>query len=96
MKDKKEKYYDYIVADLMKKTIIDDEDINLPFGESIPMSDYTGGYYNPYRHLPNVFKQSYEDFSEYVIERYGVMVYETVFLFDRYRRNLIYKISGNW
>mgnify|MGYP003632310226 CR=1 FL=1 len=94
--DKKEKYYDYIVADLMKKTIIDDEDINLPFGESIPMIDYRGGYYNPYRHLPNVFRKSSRDFYEYVMERYGVMGHESVFLFDSYKKDLIYKISGNW
>jgi hypothetical protein len=87
--NKQEKYYNYVVDDLVKNTEIDhdQETIKFPF------------YYNyilPLHPTPFLFSLSYLStiFSKHVIERYGVHDEEMEIIWNQYREKIL-TIIGN-
>ena len=82
--NKKEKYYNYVVDDLVKNTEIDhdQETIKFPF------------YYN-YTPFPLYsLLSSLTIFSKHVIERYGVHDEEMSIIWNQYREKIL-TIIGN-
>jgi len=89
---KKEKYINFIVEDLIKKTEIDygQERINFPFPSSFLLSLSFS-----FHHLPltptSLFPSS---FSKYIRERYGVRDEEVQTIWGQYRNKVVSLINN--
>ena len=77
--DRQEKYYNYIVSDLVSKTRIETDVIWFPFHSDV-------GYWPRVLHTMN--KENDRDliyyFDEYVVGRYGAKEEEVILLYDKY------------
>tara|TARA_R110000868_G_C10716575_1_gene750425 strand:- start:5 stop:274 length:270 start_codon:yes stop_codon:yes gene_type:complete len=79
--DKKEKYYSYVLEDLIKKTEIDHEKkvIKTPFTK--PIFFNANNSYN----ASNIINYFFFDFYSYGMERYGIHDEESDIIWDMYR-----------
>tara|TARA_R110000803_G_scaffold122202_2_gene190236 strand:+ start:589 stop:879 length:291 start_codon:yes stop_codon:yes gene_type:complete len=89
MDKRKEKYYNYVISDLVSKTEIEHEQgkISLPFTFSLSYDTFF--YYSLSFDLsPSFYSPSLITFSSYLKERYGAQDEETQIIWELYKERI--------
>ena len=87
--DRKERYFNFIVNDMMSKTHIDDVNVTLPFGSVIGIRAIQSYFLNAYRKITEVFDGYGGLFYEHFTDTYGVLHDEIGIVQDMYVEKLL-------
>ena len=91
MDKRKEKYYNYVISDLVSKTEIEHEQgkISLPFTFSLSYDTFFYSFHPYYYSFsPSFYSPSLITFSSYLKERYGAQDEEIQIIWDLYKERI--------